>query len=124
MQDMGVANRNRSANRLRRLSGAALLAAACALPAVQADAAPQPSRTNTVSKPSAGAMAADVLIARPLGLAATVVGSALWVVSLPFSALGGNVNDSAEQLVIGPAAETFARCLGCTSSAYKPSANE
>lgn len=55
----------------------------------------------------------DALVARPVGVVATVLGSALFVVSLPFSALGGNVDDAAQALVVGPAKETFTRCLGC-----------
>jgi len=55
----------------------------------------------------------DALVARPVGLVATLLGSAVFVVSLPFSALGGNVDDAAQALVVGPAKETFTRCLGC-----------
>lgn len=58
----------------------------------------------------------DAIVARPLGLVATVLGSALFVVSLPFSAIGGNVGEAADLLVVGPAKETFARCLGCPGS--------
>lgn len=66
--------------------------------------------------PSAEAMAADVILARPLGLVATTLGTAVFVVSLPFSAAGGNVEEAAETLVVGPARETFVRCLGCRMS--------
>jgi hypothetical protein len=45
----------------------------------------------------------------------TVVGAATFVVSLPFSALGGNVADAADTLVVGPAKATFVRCLGCSN---------
>ena len=62
------------------------------------------------------AMAGDLLVARPLGVVWTVAGSALFVVSLPFTALGGNVKQAADTLVIGPAKETFVRCLGCSTS--------
>ena len=61
-------------------------------------------------------MAGDILVARPFGMVLTLVGSALFVVSLPFTALGGNVSEAADVLVVGPAKETFVRCLGCTSS--------
>lgn len=64
-------------------------------------------------EPSAEEMAADVLVARPLGLVATTLGAAVFVVSLPFSAVGGNVEQAADTLVLGPARETFVRCLGC-----------
>jgi hypothetical protein len=83
-----------------------------------------PALAGPEDEPTAGAMTADVLIARPLGIAITAVGAALFVVSLPFSALGGNVEQSADGLVIKPAAETFARCLGCRSSGrYRGPAN-
>jgi hypothetical protein len=64
------------------------------------------------SIPSAGAMAIDILAVRPLGLAATLLGTGLFVVSLPFSALGGNVGEAADALVKTPAEFTFARPLG------------
>ena len=66
--------------------------------------------------PSAGAMVADAVLARPVLLAFTVVGTGLYVVTLPFSLAGGNADQAAEQLVIGPAKSTFVRCLGCTNS--------
>lgn len=69
--------------------------------------------------PSAGAMAIDALFARPVLLATTVVGSALYVVSLPFSLLGGNAKEAGEVLVVGPAKATFVRCLGCERSGRK-----
>ncbi|MFW6333759.1 MAG: hypothetical protein ACOC0W_00710, partial [Desulfosalsimonas sp.] len=40
------------------------------------------------------AMAVDVFAARPLGFASTVLGSATFVVSLPFSALGQNIDSA------------------------------
>ncbi|MFO7931521.1 MAG: multidrug transporter [Thermodesulfobacteriota bacterium] len=58
------------------------------------------------------AMAVDVFAARPLGFASTVLGSATFVVSLPFSALGGNVGPAYDRLVILPARYTFDRPLG------------
>ncbi|MBZ0332394.1 MULTISPECIES: hypothetical protein [Halomonas] len=72
------------------------------------------------ARPSGGAMIADALIARPLLLAATLGGTALFVVSLPFSAMGGNVDQAAETLVKTPAEATFRRCLGCTSINPRP----
>lgn len=74
-----------------------------------------PVQAAREEEPSAAAMTADVLIARPLGIVATVLGSAVFVVSLPFSAAGGNVEEAADALVMGPVRETFVRCLGCVS---------
>jgi hypothetical protein len=59
-----------------------------------------------------GAMAADLLLARPVGLCAIVAGAAVFVVSLPFSALGGNTGQAYQKLVADPAAYTFRRPLG------------
>ena len=63
--------------------------------------------------PSALAMVGDLAVARPVGAAITVVGIATFVATLPFSVLGGNVTKAGEVLVVGPARETFVRCLGC-----------
>jgi hypothetical protein len=70
-------------------------------------------------KPTALAMTGDAIFARPVLLAMTVVGSAVYVVSLPFSLLGNNAVESAEMLVVGPAKSTFVRCLGCTKVGRK-----
>lgn len=67
-------------------------------------------------RPSASAMLADAILARPMLLALTAAGTALFVISLPFSALGGNTAEASKTLVIGPAKTTFLRCLGCTES--------
>lgn len=60
----------------------------------------------------AGAMAADCLFARPIGMVSIVAGAALFVVSLPFSALGGNLKDASQKLVMDPINFTFKRPLG------------
>lgn len=62
--------------------------------------------------PSAEAMAADAIFVRPVSFAATVVGTGLFIVSLPFSILGGNVDDAGKNLVLKPAKTTFIRPLG------------
>lgn len=61
---------------------------------------------------SAEAMAADLLVVRPLGIVASVVGTAVFIVSLPFSALGGNTKIACQKLVKDPAKFTFKRPLG------------
>lgn len=67
-------------------------------------------------RPTASAMLADAILARPMLLALTAAGTALFVVALPFSALGGNTAETSKALVIGPAKATFLRCLGCTEA--------
>jgi hypothetical protein len=59
-----------------------------------------------------GAMTGDILLARPLGIVATVTGFGLFVISAPFSALGGNIGEAWQALVAYPAEFTFARPLG------------
>ena len=62
--------------------------------------------------PSAGAMIADFILVRPVGIVALIAGSALFIISLPFSALGRNVKAAARSLVIKPAKFAFTRPLG------------
>lgn len=71
------------------------------------------------AKPSGGAMVADAVIGRPLLFVATVLGTGLYVVSLPFSLAGGNAGDAGKALVVEPAKNTFVRCLGCREAGYQ-----
>lgn len=64
-------------------------------------------------------MVADLVVARPLGVVITVLGTAAFVATLPFSAAGGNMKESAQALVVNPAKETFVRCLGCVRPGRK-----
>ncbi|MEM7219967.1 MAG: hypothetical protein AAF515_16490 [Pseudomonadota bacterium] len=64
-------------------------------------------------EPNGGEMLVDAAIARPIGAVTTAIGVVAFVATLPFSALGGNVDAAADKLVIDPARETFVRCLGC-----------
>ena len=95
--------------RLRRHVLGTLVAGAMLITSAPALAAPE-------DEPTAGEMAADLIVARPIGILATVAGSVAFVASLPFSALGGNVGEAADALVVGPAKAAFVRCLGCKSS--------
>ena len=67
---------------------------------------------GTDSQISAGAMAGDAIIARPLGIVSIVLGFGFFVISAPFSALGGNIGDAWRTMVVWPAKFTFARPLG------------
>ena len=62
--------------------------------------------------PTAEAMAFDLFIMRPLGLVGTVAGTAIYIVSLPFDAVAGNVSEPARRLVGEPLKFTFTRPLG------------
>ena len=87
-----------------------IAAAAFALTAMTAQASEYDGVDET---PSAMAMGADLLFVRPLGLAATVVGTALFIVQLPLSLIIGEApTGPAQRLVVEPAAFTFRRPLG------------
>ena len=60
----------------------------------------------------AGTMLVDGLVVRPIGIAATIIGGVTYVITLPFSALGGNIGEAQEALVNTPARFTFRRPLG------------
>lgn len=62
--------------------------------------------------PDPGLMTADFALARPAGAVATVAGFAIFLVSSPFSAMGGNSQQAWEGLVADPADYTFKRPLG------------
>ncbi|MGE4406216.1 multidrug transporter [Pseudomonas sp.] len=98
----------------------ALTTGLLALPAqaetVQQNASGDP--LYTVEAPKAYSMIGDLIIARPLLIAATVIGTGVFVVSLPFTALGGNVGEAGQALVVEPGKAAFVRCLGCTASGY------
>jgi hypothetical protein len=63
-------------------------------------------------EPNGISMIADFLIARPLGLVATVVGATVYVVAFPFAAMAGDIHTPAVMLVEEPAKFTFLRPLG------------
>ncbi|MGA2246788.1 MAG: hypothetical protein ABSH48_17490 [Verrucomicrobiota bacterium] len=54
----------------------------------------------------------DVALVRPGCFLATVIGSAIFVVALPFAAMSGSVKRTADTLVLDPANATFTRPLG------------
>lgn len=54
----------------------------------------------------------DILLARPLGVAAVVLGSAIFVVALPAALVSRSVGKTAERLVLDPVEFTFVRPLG------------
>ena len=58
------------------------------------------------------AMGVDFIAARPLGLVSTLGGTVVFLVSWPFSALGGNSAEAWNTLVVTPAEYTFHRPLG------------
>jgi hypothetical protein len=73
--------------------------------------AASPSQTGN-DEITGSTMTADLLLVRPLGIVATVLGCAVFIVSLPFSAMGHNTTQASEKLVKEPAQFTFTRPLG------------
>jgi hypothetical protein len=91
---------------------AALLAASN--PAAAVDDLNATFSSTSDAAPSTGAMAVDLLVVRPLSFAGTLIGTAVFVIGLPFEALSGDVAGPAHRLVGQPAAFTFTRPLGDT----------
>jgi hypothetical protein len=54
----------------------------------------------------------DLALVRPGCFVVTVVGSAIFVVALPFAAMSGSIHDTADTLVLHPAEATFTRPVG------------
>ena len=67
---------------------------------------------TTEAPNAAGAIVLDAFLLRPLGLVATVLGAATFVVTLPFSLPTRSADDAAKVLVVKPLEYTFARPLG------------
>jgi hypothetical protein len=67
---------------------------------------------DTEEYSDAVAMGVDLVVVRPLWFVGTVLGTVAFVVSLPFTALGGNTSEAAQKLVVAPAKYTFVRPLG------------
>ncbi len=63
-------------------------------------------------EPNGGLMLVDAVLVRPLTFIASVAGAAIWVVTLPFTLLGGNTDEAADILVADPWCYTFVRPLG------------
>jgi len=92
---------------LKSATLAVAVAASAAAPAIA-------NAENVTERPGGVEMAVDAIVVRPVTLIATVLGTGLFVVSLPFSALGGNVGEAGSTLVWTPLKATFFRCLGCS----------
>ena len=100
---------------------AAMLALCMSLLSVPASADNSHKSGNpvyTADAPPAYSMVADAVIARPLLIAATVIGAGVFVVTLPFTLLGGGVDRAGQALVVEPGKAAFVRCLGCTKDGY------
>ncbi|MBI3433002.1 MAG: hypothetical protein HY018_12420 [Hydrogenophilales bacterium] len=90
-----------------RLVSALLAVALGAMPACA-----NAQQNEPVSGDRATDMVVDAVVMRPLGLVATVAGTVLTVVALPFTIPSGSVETSARELILRPADYTFKRPLG------------
>lgn len=75
---------------------------------------PLPLATDEPPEPTAEMILVDVVFLRPLGIAATVVGSAVFVAGLIFTIPTRSVDTAAQRLVVDPAKYTFVRPVGWT----------
>ena len=57
-------------------------------------------------------MVGDVLVVRPACFVATIIGSAIFIISLPVAASSRSIHKSAHTFVVRPARATFTRPLG------------
>ncbi len=71
-----------------------------------------------------GIIVADVIFVRPVSLAAVVVGTALFIVALPFSIPSGSVELTAQVLVVEPFKYTFQRPIGYPYWQSDPAVNK
>jgi len=76
-------------------------------------------RTEGPKEPSSAAIFADALIGRPVGLATTIVGGAVFAATLPFTLPSGEVRTAGKGLVVKPAGWTFRRPLGGSNPKFK-----
>jgi hypothetical protein len=95
-----------------KLAGPALAALLAICQLVSVPVATAGTIDDYNNEPSAGAMLADLCMLRPTMLVGTAVGVTAFVVSLPFTALGGNIGEAADTLVMKPVKYTFVRPLG------------
>ena len=70
-------------------------------------------------EPTSASVAADAFVCRPLGLATTVSGTGIFVVTLPFHAFAGNSGEAARNLIVKPGGWTFARPVGRSDSRFE-----
>lgn len=101
-----------SDGKIRHGIAGAIRIGALALSLALLASAPARAEPATVTGDKGTDMVLDLLILRPLGLLATGLGSAAFVVALPFTLPGGNAGETACELVRSPFAYTFSRPLG------------
>lgn len=80
---------------------------------VTALSVPAPAQQGPASEVSGEGMAVDLVLLRPLGIAATAIGCVFFVASLPFTIWSGErLKQAGTHLVVEPATYSFVRPLG------------
>ncbi len=74
--------------------------------------AAQADDPDTISGDKGTDMLVDAVLMRPLGLAATVLGAAVTLATLPFTLATGSADEAARYMIVEPAEYTFDRPLG------------
>jgi hypothetical protein len=69
--------------------------------------------------PSSSTMAVDALIGRPLGLATTIAGTGVFLLTLPFSLPSESCDEAAWGLIGRPGGWTFVRPMGRGAPVYE-----
>jgi hypothetical protein len=86
--------------------------AAISCVASMAGSAPAAAQETYPRDTDSGAMAADLIFVRPVSLVSSVVGAAIFVVTLPFTLPSRSAAESGRVLVTRPLEYTFNRRLG------------
>ncbi len=70
------------------------------------------SRHEAKQDASGESMVADLVFSRPVGFAGLLLGTAAFIVALPFTIPTQQVEEAGKKLVVAPAKYTFVRRLG------------
>lgn len=97
---------------MRQAVKSSIFAAALLLAAGTASANSVNASASTDDVPSAGAMAFDLAVVRPVGFITSILGTGIFILSLPIDIISGNISDPAHRLVVEPLQFTFTRDLG------------
>ncbi|MGH8609801.1 MAG: hypothetical protein ACREX9_21055 [Gammaproteobacteria bacterium] len=70
------------------------------------------------AEPGAADLIVDGLAVRPAAIGTALVGTAIFLVTLPFSLITGGTPTAAKKLVADPTVAVFRRCFGCVRQGY------
>ena len=94
---------------MKKLIAVLTLAALLTLPSASADAS---NLSSDYEETGGAAIAIDVLLARPLGIASLAIGSVIFIVALPYTIPSWSVAKAADKLIAEPFRFTFLRPIG------------